>query len=206
MLQPADYIAVHPCRPPAEQEDTSRTCGSLSALYSCGFLLIRTWYQVVIVLSNPAICKAGRGSLLLCDACCHRYNNAAAAVRFSWAAGCGREFQPLLRCILFYFCKYYPTTLRTACCLPCVTRVRAVCHPWSALKPFFICSPRLCAREVFFAVSATTKACNSSGPCVTRVSAVCHAWSAFKPYFCLQSSILCGRGLLCRGRHNKDMQ
>ena len=41
VLQPAGYNAVHACRLPAEQEATSHTCGSLSALYyySCGFLV-----------------------------------------------------------------------------------------------------------------------------------------------------------------------
>ena len=39
MLQPARYHAKDSCRPLAEQEETSRVCCSLSALYSCGFLL-----------------------------------------------------------------------------------------------------------------------------------------------------------------------
>ena len=41
VIQPAGYHAIHACRLPAEQEATSHTCGSLSALYyySCGFLV-----------------------------------------------------------------------------------------------------------------------------------------------------------------------
>ena len=38
LLQPAGYNAIHACRPPAEQEATPHACGSLSALYFCGFL------------------------------------------------------------------------------------------------------------------------------------------------------------------------
>ncbi|CAN0437867.1 unnamed protein product [Laminaria digitata] len=34
------HNAIHTCRPPAEKEATSRVCGSLSALYCCGFLLL----------------------------------------------------------------------------------------------------------------------------------------------------------------------
>ena len=40
VLQPAGYSAIHACRPPAEQEATSRVCGSFSTLYCCGFLVI----------------------------------------------------------------------------------------------------------------------------------------------------------------------
>ena len=47
------------------------------------------------------------------------------------------------------------------CCVPCATRVCAVCavcHAWSAFKVFFLVgSPRFCAGEAFFAVSATKK-------------------------------------------------
>ena len=39
VLQPAGYNAIHACRPPAEQEATPHACGSLSALYYCGFLV-----------------------------------------------------------------------------------------------------------------------------------------------------------------------
>ena len=40
VLQPAGYNAIHACRPPVEPEATSRVCGSLSAVYCCGPLLI----------------------------------------------------------------------------------------------------------------------------------------------------------------------
>ena len=68
-------------------------------------------------------------------ACCHRYDNtaAAAAERFSWAAECGRDFQPLLRCILFYFRKYYPTNVLL--CSVCHTCVCGVC-PVSLVECF----------------------------------------------------------------------
>ena len=43
---PAGYNAVHACRPPAEQEATSRVCGSFSALFCCGFRL--NTYLVIV--------------------------------------------------------------------------------------------------------------------------------------------------------------
>ena len=42
--------------------------------------------------------------------------------------------------------------------------------------------------------------------CHGCVCGVCRVSGAFKPFFfCRQSSVLCGRGLLRRGRHSKDM-
>ena len=119
VLQPAGYNPIHACRPPAEQEETSRVCSSLSALYRCGFLsMIAFW-------SDPAICRAGG----LC--CCHRYSNTAAAtVRFLWAAECGRECQPLLRCMLFstsVSVTHDPTTVL----LCSVRRVCVRCMPFN---------------------------------------------------------------------------
>ena len=60
--QPAGYNAIHACRLPAEQEATPHACGSLSALYYCGFLL------VVAFVIGPCDLYAC-GSLLLCDTC-----------------------------------------------------------------------------------------------------------------------------------------
>ena len=150
VLQPPGCNAVHSCRPPDEQEETSRVCGRLSALCCRGLLLL-----LVACSLDPAICRAG-GLCCCCviHACCHRYNitAAAGAVRFSWAAGCSREFQPLLRYILFYFCKYYPTT--TVLCVPCATRACAVCHSRNVFQLLFLsavlgflCGRRLLRRE-----------------------------------------------------------
>ena len=118
-------------------------------------------YRVVAFLSDPAICKARDICCCVIHACCHRYKNAAAAaaaaaVQFSSAAEYGREFQPLLRRILFYFCcKYYPTTAvllgvpcvtpecAVACvcgrCVPCVTR--GVPPNFFILFPCMFCPP-----------------------------------------------------------------
>ena len=100
-------------------------------------------YSVVAFLSDPAICKAG-GGLCCCviNACCHRYNSAAAAaaaaaaaVRLLRAAECGREFQPLVRCILSISVNTIPLlyTAYHACVCD------AVCHAWSAFKLFLFC-------------------------------------------------------------------
>ena len=81
-------------------------------------------------LSDPATCRAGRLCCCVVHACCHRYNSttaAAAAMRFPWAAERGREFQPLLRRVLLYFCKYYLTAAVLLCSV-CHTSVRGVCR------------------------------------------------------------------------------
>ena len=53
VLQLAGFNAIYASRPPAEQEATSRACGSLSPLYCCGFQLL----SIVASLSDPAICS-----------------------------------------------------------------------------------------------------------------------------------------------------
>ena len=125
-LQAAGHNAMHVYRPPAKQEATSRVCGSLSALYCGGFLFCSCF------LLDPEVCTRSARGLCCCvrHACCHRHNTAtaAAAVRFSWAGECGREFQPLLRCHLFCFCKYYPTTVLLS----------YVCHAWRVFEYVFL--------------------------------------------------------------------
>ena len=78
-LQPACYNAIHACHPPAEQEATSRVCGTLSALYCYGFLLIPRGCFFVRTL--PSVKLGGGLCCCVIHACCHRYNVAAAAVR-----------------------------------------------------------------------------------------------------------------------------
>ena len=121
-------------------------------------------YYVVAFLSDPAICKAG-GGLCCCviNACCHRYNSAAAAaaaaVRLLRAAECGREFQPLVRCILSISVNTIPLLytavfrITRVCAMPCVT------HGVLSNFFFFVGSPKFCAGEALFAVSVTTKTC-----------------------------------------------
>ena len=61
VLQPAGYATtLHMLPPAAEQEATPHACGSLSALYCCGFL--------VAFVIGPCELQAC-GSLLLCDTC-----------------------------------------------------------------------------------------------------------------------------------------
>ena len=70
---------------------------------------------------------------------------------------------PFFRRILFISVNTIPLLLCTAVfpvsriCVPCVTRVCAVCHTWGALEPFLVGSLRFRAGEAFFAVSATDK-------------------------------------------------
>ena len=71
VLQPGSYNAIHTCRLPAEQEATPHACGSLSALYYCGFLYnscfcYRTLRSVGLRVSAAVWCM---------PAFCHRYYN-----------------------------------------------------------------------------------------------------------------------------------
>ena len=143
---PSSWLqAKHACRPPAEQETTSRVCGSLPALYRCGFLLIRT---SICFLSDIATSKAGGLCCCVIHACCNKYNTAAAtaAVRFSWAAERGRQVQSLLWRILCYFFKYYPTAVQLcSVCRACMCAVCSVCRE----------SRVECFQTFFFLPSAT---------------------------------------------------
>ena len=135
MLQAIGHNVIYACRRPAEQEATSRLCGSLAALHCCGW---RSFF-----LSSPAICrKAGDLCCCVISACCHLSGTTALFLPLQ----CDFRRQPSVvessstfsDAILFHLCKYCPTAMY--CCVPCATRTRAVCavcHAWSASKLFF---------------------------------------------------------------------
>ena len=71
-------------------------------------------------LSDPAICRAGGLCCCVVCACCRRDKK-------HLSCGCSAVFVggQVWSSLVFYFCKYDPT--QPYCCVPCATRVCAVC-------------------------------------------------------------------------------
>ena len=150
VLQSAGYNALHAFRPPAEQEAT------YPVVYPRW--IAAAFYSVVVFSSDSATCRAGGlcWCVIFMHACPNRCNTtgaAPAAVRFSWAAECDREFHfsPFFGTSFSISVNWMPLLLY--CCVPCVTRVcavcavchaclcgvlYAVCRAWSAFKPSFL--------------------------------------------------------------------
>ena len=167
VLQPAGYNAIY--TPVARQQSRKQHHACTVACPRC---IAVASYSVVAFFIGPL--RSGGLCCCVIHACCHRYNSttaaaaaaAAAAVRLSWAPECGRDFQRLLRCILFFFCKYHLTIQH--CCTAAfrVSRVCVRCVTRGVLANSFFLSAVLgfCAGEAFCAVRATTKICTNVLP------------------------------------------
>ena len=135
VLQPQLAILLH--TPAARQQSRKQdhTCAVvLSALH------VRTgvaFYSAVAFYRALRPVELGVSSVVLMHAFCHRYSYneaaaaAAAAVRFSWAVECAREFQLFFSASFsvssVYILPQSATVTAVHCCVPCVTRVCAVC-------------------------------------------------------------------------------
>ena len=161
MLQPARYHAKDSCRPLAEQEETSRVCCSLSALYSCGFLLgncffvgpcdPQSWgglcycalHENAATGTMPLVLVLQVLVLLVLVPCCCRGAIFVGSRVFSRVPG-----PPSVAAFRFLYNIFHHCTARFRVSRLFVCAVCSVCHAWGALKCFCIGSPRfLCGRR-----------------------------------------------------------
>lgn len=109
-----NQLAVTLCTTAAPgQEAAPRVCSSSPALHCCGIPLIR---HCRYFLPHSARCELGVSAVSVNHVCRHRCSVAAAAaasaaVRFSSAVECGREFPPLVWITIPYF-------YANVCCVP----------------------------------------------------------------------------------------